>query len=832
MGRPQEGSQISHYRIISCIGAGGMGEVYLAEDTTLGRRVALKLLPAHLSDDKDRLRRFEQEARAASALNHPNIITIHEVGVFEGARFIATEFIEGETLRQHLKRGPMTVRDAVEISIQVANALTAAHNAGIIHRDIKPENVMLRPDGYVKVLDFGIVKLTEKFSESLASSRTGESISLDRIDTESNIVMGSPNYMSPEQARGLLPDNRTDIFSLGVTLYEIVAGRHPFLAPTVPDIVAGILDREPPPLSEFRSDIPTRLQQIINKSLAKDRSARYQTAAEMLGELRKLKRRLDIESGIDESVWPEDSAESSPVSTEQDGRETIKRVALQSSGITATHHHSLQKRLRLGGAILALAAFVGLIAAILYFRSSGGQPGIESIAVLPFVNETSDPNTEYLADGITESVINNLAQSPGLKVMSRNAVFRFKGQEVNTKKVGRELSVQSVLWGRVTTRGERVAINVELVDARDETQVWGQRYDRGMSDIVTIQQQIAREVSQKLQLKLTREDERRVNQRYTDNAEAYQLYLKGRFYWNKRTEEALKRGIDYFNQAIALDQSFALAYAGLADCYALLVEYSSTPPQELYPKVKAAAQSAIAIDDSLAEAYTSLAAAYEYEWNWTEAENNYRRAIQLNTNYQTAHHWYAAFLSGRLRHDEALAEIKHALELEPASVIINTALGRTYYCARKYDLAIEQLKRTLDMDQNFPEAHFNLGLSYEGKGLYQDAIRELQKSVELFNDRSYLVWVARVYAEQGKKAEAQKLISETGRSSKGAGLPPYPVATVYAALGENDQAFQWLERVYSERSYYVVYLNVDPILDSIRRDSRFNDLLKRTGVEP
>jgi serine/threonine-protein kinase len=836
------GSIIGRYKVLSPLGAGGMGEVYLAEDTTLGRRVALKILPSQSSADEDRLRRFEQEARSASALNHPNIITIHEVGSQDGARFIATEFIEGETLRKRLKQSALTPREAVDVAVQIASALAAAHQAGIIHRDIKPENVMLRPDGYVKVLDFGIVKLTEKFAdysaEEVAARETPDSRA---VTTEKNVVMGSPNYMSPEQARGLAVDGRTDIFSLGVLLYEMLSARKPFQGQTTTDIIVSILERRPQPLSQI-IEAPAAVEHVVDKALAKDREARYQTVTELLVDLKKLKRRLDFEAGLDDSLRPESSDETTvPLTLAQDARTTAKQSAGEKSDdLTARLGSSLAHLLAQGDrrklTIVTTLVLIAIVAAaVIYFSGGSVGPGgavrpIDSIAVLPFENESSDPSTDYLSDGITESLINNLAQSRILRVMSRNSVFRYKGRPTDARKVGRELGVHSLLTGRIVQRGENLSISVNLIDARDDSQIWGEQYNRTLSDVMALQEEIARQISLKLQPKLSGDDEQRVGKRFTDDPEAYKLYLKGRFYWNKRTEDGLKKGIEYFNQAIERDPSYALAYAGLADCYAILVELEGSAPTDLYPKVKAAAQKALEMDDSLAEAHTSLGAAYEYEWNWGEAEKQYKRAVELNPSYATAHHWYAAYLISRLRSDEAIREMQRALELDPLSLIVNTSMGRVLYGARQYDRAIEQLKKTLDLDPNFAEAHFQLGMVYEQKRLFDEAVREFQKAADLFKDPMMKAWVARTYAMSGRRSDAERVLAEVKALAKQNYASPYPMASIYAALGQNDAAFEWLERVYKDRSYYVVWLNIDRVFDGLRSDRRFQDLLNRIGI--
>ena len=831
---------ISHYRIISRLGAGGMGEVYLAEDTRLSRPVALKVLPSDFTGDEDRLLRFEQEARAASALNHPNIITIHEVGLENGTRFIATEYIEGETLRQRLRQGGLTVREALDVAVQVASALSAAHRVGIIHRDIKPENVMLRPDGYVKVLDFGIVKLTEKFAEHRTSGAEAPDLSeINQVKTESNVVMGSPSYMSPEQARGLPLDGRTDIFSLGVMLYEMIAGRRPFDGDTVSDVIVSLLDRQPPPLAEISAEVSPRLESIVGKALAKDRDGRYQTINDFLKDLRRQKQRVDFESGMDESVAPDYSVETTAAITSEDNRATVKQLISRSDQIqTAQGMSSAEyiiteiKRHKSAALVSLLTLAVAALALVFYFSPGGKSQPINSIAVLPFANESADPNMDYLSDGITESLINNLSASRGLKVMSRNSVFQYKGKEPDAKTVGREMGVGAVLMGRISQRGDNLQIRIELVDARDNSNIWATSYNRNVLDLLAVQEEIAQQVPEHLQLRLTGEDQKRVTKRYTEDPEAYQLYLRGRFYWNKRTEEGMKKGIDYFKQAIEKDPNYARAYVGLADSYAILVELEAESPNEFRPKVKAMAEKALELDDSLAEAHTSLAAAYEYEWNWPEAENQYRRAIELNPNYATAHHWLAAYLISRLRSDEAIREMKLAQELDPLSLIINTSLGRVFYGAKQYDRALEQLRKTIDMDPNFPEAHFQLAMVYEQKRMYPEAIAEFQKSVELFQDPTMVAWVGRVYALSGRRAEAERIVAELEEQSKHKHVPPYPLAALHAALGEKDRAFEYLEKVYDERSYYVVFLNIDSIFEGMRSDARFQDLLARTGLMP
>ncbi|HEX5734917.1 MAG TPA: protein kinase [Blastocatellia bacterium] len=830
------GTVIVHYRILSSLGAGGMGEVYLAEDTRLGRKVALKLLPASFVKNADRLRRFEQEARAASALNHPNIITIHDIGKSDSTHFIATEYIEGETLRQRLAARPrLQLLEILDIGIQVAGALAAAHAAGIVHRDIKPENVMLRPDGYVKVLDFGIAKLTDKFIEQ--ESTNPDSLDMDAptlavVQTESNVILGSPSYMSPEQARGQKLDARTDIFSLGVMIYEMIAGRKPFLGDTVVDIVASILNQHPDPLSVHSPEVPDRIDRIVARAMSKDKDDRYQTAREFLIALKKQKQRIEFEAGLELSVSP-DIGGSTTVAM-RDGMPTLREG---STGSITTRRISITEQVtgtfkKPGAVALIGAAAVALV--ILFFLFIYPEMRVtramDSLAVLPFVNASQDQNMDYLSDGITESLINNLSQSPSLKVMSRNSVFRYKGRYADAREVGRELNVQAVLSGRLVQRGDSLSISVELVDAGDNSQVWGKQYNLNMADLLSVQEDIARLVTEKLRLRMTGEQKKRMTKTHTDSTEAYQLYLRGRYHWNKRTEEGLNRGIEYFNQAIEKDPAYALAYAGLADCYALLTEYSTVPPEQSRQRAKAAAMRALEIDDTLAEAHTSLAAVHEYDWNWAEAEREYRLAIEMNPNYATAHHWYAIFLGGRARFDEGLKEIRRAQELDPLSLIINTGLGRLLYNARRNDEAIAQLKKTLEMDPAFAEAHFQLALAYEAKRMYGEALREFELSRELYKDPTLIGWSGRVHALMGNRDQALKVAEELKQMSKERYVSPYMLAIIYTALGDKESAFEWLDKLYAERSYYVIWLKVDPVFDGLRADPRFIDFMRKVGL--
>ncbi|HYO91857.1 MAG TPA: protein kinase, partial [Pyrinomonadaceae bacterium] len=553
-----EGTFLGRYEIRSLLGIGGMGEVYLAQDTQLDRTVALKILPLDLARDQLRMRRFIQEAKSASALNHPNIITIYEVGEAEDTHFIATEFVDGGTLRQRINGEKLSVDESLEIAVQVASALQAAHEAGIVHRDIKPDNIMLRRDGYVKVLDFGLAKLTEKSNERLLSAP--EAMTL--VNTEPGLVVGTVSYMSPEQARGLIVDTRSDIWSLGVVIYQMLTGHEPFEAETPTDQIVSIIERQPPPISFYTEGVPVEVERIILRALAKDRGDRYQTIQAMLDELRQARRRLAFQTELNRSMSAGELNLSHLTSKTSGHQVTLSDEDRHAAPATAKTASSIAKRRR------------------------PRKKVIDSIAILPLMNVGGDPNTEYLSDGITESIINSLSRLPRLRVMARSTVFRYKGRDADPREVGDELGVRAILTGRLQLFGDRLMIATELVDAFDGAQLWGEQYNRRLSDIFAVQDEIAHEISEKLQLKLTGEEKRRLTKRYTDDTEAYHLYLKGRYFWNKRSRDSLEKGLDFFKKAIEADASYALAYSGLADSYALLGV--ALPPRDAFPRAIAA----------------------------------------------------------------------------------------------------------------------------------------------------------------------------------------------------------------------------------------------------
>ncbi|HXG68716.1 MAG TPA: protein kinase, partial [Blastocatellia bacterium] len=769
-------------------------------------------------------RRFEQEARAASALNHPNIITIFEIGRTESLMFIVTEFIEGETLRQRMERERLPLGDALDIAIQVAAALAAAHEAGIIHRDIKPENIMLRPDGYVKVLDFGLAKLVETTGEQTPISSEAETIV--QVTTNPSIIMGTPHYMSPEQTRGAKMDARTDIFSLGAVLYEMVAGRVPFEGSSPGDIIASILLNEPTPLGFLSREAPRELDRIVTKALRKKRDERYQTVKDLALDLKRLKQEIEFASHYDRTMKSFPSGDRSSRDTVV---ETVSVMGPQPELPELRRESSAEYiinglRRRKKSVSFALVVIIFALSGLFYFNGRD-KAAINTLAVLPFASASSDPNVASISDGLTESLIHHLSQLPKMKVMSRVSVLRYQAGGTDPREVGRDLGVQAVLTGTVAKRDDQLAINVELVDARDNSRIWGEQYTRRLADILTVQEDISREVSQKLQLRLSGQEQRRL--------EAHQLYLKGRHYWNKRRAEDLKRGIEQFEQAVAKDPNYALAYVGLADSYNMLAVYGTLRPAEAFPKAKQAAEQALRIDNTLAEAHASLALVKNrYEWDWAGAESEFKLALELDPSYAPARQWYSNYLVNVGRFDEAIREAKRTQELDPLSLIINTHLGWVYYNARRYDEAIEQCRKTLAMDANFFPARRYLALAYEQKGMHEQAIAEFRRVRQLSGDNPRMIAaLGHAYAVAGRKAEARQTLDELLEWSKRNWVPSYDLAVVYTGLGDAEQAFAWLEKAIVERNEYLCYLGVDPRFDPLRADPRFADILRRIGLQ-
>jgi len=832
------GARLGRYEIKSRIGAGGMGEVYLALDTELDRKVAIKILPADVAANQDRLRRFTQEAKAAAALNHPNIAHIYEIGQADGVNFIAMEFVDGHTLGEVIHGGQIDLAKLLRYLQHGAEALAKAHAAGIVHRDLKPDNIMITRDGHVKILDFGLAKLLETAGQKpdreggLGSSEIATAMMPVQHSTP-GVVMGTVGYMSPEQAQAKTVDQRSDIFSFGCILYEVATGRKPFVGDSIIDTLHKIIYEPAPSITDLNPSASPDLQRVIRKCLAKEPEKRYQTIRDTANDLEELIEEMKGVSDIERSVAPSANATTSEAikSTDDDVRAKSTVSVSQQSASSAEYIVSGIKQHKLAAVIVLLVLVVGAVGLGLYLHARNTEVAIESIAVLPFQNRSTEADSEYLSEGLAESLIYRLSQLPNLKVSPTSSVFRYKGKEIDPVKVGQELGVNAVLSGRIVQRGDNLTISAELVDVRYNKLLWGEQYDRKMSELLQTQREIAREIVDKLKLKVSGE-EKGLAKHYTESNEAYQLYLKGRFYWNKRNADALRKSVEYFNQAIEKDPNFALAYAGLADAYCVFPTYSAASPRESYPQAKAAAKKAMEIDDTLAEPHASLAwVLFLFDWNFAESDREFQRAIQLNPNYPTAHHWYGdANLRVTGRFDEAIAQEKRAQELDPLSLIINADLGTTYIYARRYDKAIEQLRKTIEMDPSFYYARWRLGTAYELKGSLHEAMTEYQNARALNDDPTVLALMGRAYAASGKRDEASRTLDQLKEIAKHRYVPAYAFALLYAGLGEKDQAFQWLERGYQDRAFDMPYLKVDPLIDSLRSDPRFEDLLRRVGL--
>jgi serine/threonine-protein kinase len=783
------GTRLGPYEILSPLGAGGMGEVYRAKDSRLGREVAIKVLPASFSSDADRLRRFEQEARAVSALNHPNILTIHDVGQHDGAPYVVTELLDGETLRGRMAAGALSPRRALELALQVAHGLAAAHERGIVHRDLKPENVFVTRDGRVKILDFGLAKLTEP-----TGSGSQTNLPTAAPATDPGVVLGTLGYMSPEQVRGKAADARSDIFAFGAILYEMLSGRRAFHGDTAADTMSAILTKDAPELSATNRSVSPGLDRVVRHCLEKDPERRFHSAHDLA---------FDLEALSDAS------GARPPVSGPA---RSWKRIVLPIAAVV----------------LLAIAA------AIWWRRSTRAGGALDSIAVLPFVNATRDPETEYVSDGITESVINSLSRLPQLRVAARSSAFRYKGRADDPQKAGRDLNVRAVVSGKVLQRVDTLTVQADLVDVQSGSQIWGDHYDRKLSDILAIQSEIAKDISEKLRLRLTGEEKEKLKKRYTESTEAYQLYLKGRYAWEKRTAGDLKQSSEFFQKAIEKDPAFALAYSGLADSYAVLPSYSIMSPAEAYPRARAAARKALEIDDSLAPAHGTLGLVLsDYDHDWPAAESEFKRAIELDPTYATARFWYAQLLGSLGRPDESVNQIQRAREIDPFSAIIQANSVRVLVWARRFDRAIEEGRKAVRDNPTFPPAHFFLGLAYDGTGMIREAAAEYRRAADLLGQEPQGIWHrGRAEALEGKRAQALATIDELNDTAARRYVAPSYIATMFICLGDKDRAFEWLERACEDHSYDIVYLNVDPLFDGVRTDPRFPDLLRKAGLAP
>jgi eukaryotic-like serine/threonine-protein kinase len=829
----ETGTKLGRYEIRSKLGEGGMGEVYLAEDTRLHRKVALKILPSELAANKDRMRRFEQEAQAAAALNHPNIATIHEIGESDGVNFIAMEFIDGDTLREKIHREQPELRKLLRYLQHAAEGLAKAHAAGIVHRDLKPDNIMITRDGHAKILDFGLAKLVGPQGPRASVSSEVATAMMPQQSTP-GAIMGTVGYMSPEQAQGKTKeiDQRSDIFSFGCILFEAATGKKPFEGDSVVKSLHMVIYEPAPLIADFNPSAPAELQRIVRRCLAKDPDERYQSIKEVAIELKELRRELQG-AGINTTVAPPTRGET----TEGEGTgsqsfsPTADTPSLSTKASSAEYVATGIKQHKLAAAIALLVLIAVAVGLGLYLRSGKTASAIESIAVMPFVNESGNADVEYLSDGMTETLISSLSNLPNLSVKPRSSVFRYKGKETNRQTIARELNVQAILNGRVVQRGNEITLYIELIDAQKDTVLWKGDYNRQMSNLVTLQSEIARDVSGKLKSKLSGAEIAAVEKVYTNNPEAYRLYLKGVYHAAKFNQEELDLGFGYLRQAVALDPNYALAYHGLAYYHYLIVDWTMSP-HEAMPKAKEEALKAIELDDKLAVAHADLGAVYwYYDWNWPAAEKEFKRAIELDPDDSLSHEMYGWYLVTMGRVDEGIAELKRGQQLDPLAQERTSVLGWNLYLARRYDESIEQHRKAIELEPDYWPGYSWLGNALAQKGRWPEAIEAFKKAISIEPVIAVpTIGLGRVYAVSGKQDEAIKVLAELNDRSKHPYVSSYLIASIYAGLGDKDKAFASLERAYEDRSWYMNHLKLDPELDSLHSDPRFADLVRRVGL--
>jgi serine/threonine protein kinase/tetratricopeptide (TPR) repeat protein len=740
------GLQISHYRIVELIGTGGMAEVYLADDLDLRRKVALKLLRCDSDTAGDAKSIFQIEAQTAASLNHPNIVTIYEILDYQGWPVISMEYVKGRLLSKLIKESDLSVNRTLDLALQLCAGISAAHKLGIIHRDIKSDNIMVAPDDQIKIMDFGLA-----FCKNNVLTRGAGSIA------------GTYSYMSPEQARGEKVDARTDLFSSGVVLYEMLTGLLPFGTEVAAAIAYSIINENPEPLEKYRPGIHHGFQKIIDRALKKDLTSRYQEADEMIVDLKILRDSIDKNSSKMDALV----AKTRP-----------------------------------------------------------------SIAVLPFRDMSPQKNQEYFGEGIAEDIINNLTRMRGMRVVARTSSFGFKDISCDIKEIGEKLGVQSILEGSVRYVDNRIRITAQLIDVESGYHVWSERYDRVMKDMFEIQDEIAISIADRLEVNIEDDIRLRKARRHTGNLDAYSLYLKGRYFWNMRTGESLKKAIHHFEKAIELDDEYALAYTGLSDAFRALPDYVDCLPDKAYGEAKRTATKAIEIDDSLAEAHTSLAVVLNYIFDWAGSRREFRKALDLNPDYAAAHHWYALYLMYRATFDEAIVEIKKAHSLDPLSLAINRDIGTVFYYSGRYDEAIEALQRTIELDPNFSLVHELLGRIYLEKGMYKEALREFSQEKNFSRSwRPVLdTWIAIAFMKLGRMEKADDLLKDLLERSRSAFISPYSLSCIFFALGDEEQGFHWLEKACQKCDSWLCEIKVEPVFEKVRENQRFVSILSQLGL--
>ncbi len=772
------GRTISHYKILEELGKGGMGVVYKARDTKLDRTVALKFLPPDLVRDEDVRKRFEHEAKAAAALDHTNICTIFEIDHTDDQTFIAMAYVEGQTLKERIEAGRLEIDEVISIGSQIASGLGAAHGKGIVHRDIKPANIIITSEGQAKIMDFGVAK-----SARLTTTAPGT-------------TLGTVAYMSPEQARGDAVDYRTDIWSLGVVLYEMATGQRPFKGDYEQAVIYAILNEDPLPPMTLRDNVPSGLDRTILRALARDPEERYSSTSEVVRDLRGLKGRMET-----------------PLPAGPSGRRRgLRRVAMV-----------------LAPSVLLVVVLAFIASRLLSDLDSGHKAGaIRSVAVLPLDNLSGDLEQEYFADGMTEALITELSKIKALRVISRTSVMQYKGASKPLPEIARELSVDAVVEGSVVQAEDRVRITAQLIEAKTDKHLWAEAHEREMRDILTLQREVARSIAREIRVVVTPEEQVRLETAQAVDPEAHEAYLRGRYHINRWTEGSIRTGIEYLQRAVETDPEYALAHAALAHAYDLLATLGWMSPEEGYELARAEAEKALEIDNSVAEAHIILAFVKFFDWDWDAVETAALEAIDVNPGYALAHAAYGGYLMIMGRHEEAIQATKHARDLDPLSTSTSVVMVRRYYAARQYDRAISLAQEVIRLDPSVPDAHQLLGRAFLETQAYDKAIREFREA-ERLGDSWARSLLACVFAESGDHPRAKEILDDLVSHPGEVFDSAYKIAEIYASLGETDQAFEWLEKAYEGRNAHIVFLKTDPVLDSLRPDPRFDDLLRRTG---